>query len=100
MNNIEKAQEAYKLSEVIKKHEKNIQELKDRLDVNKKGSKATINFHCLFNEEVRIEADGELINVLVLSEHCRLEKAIKELDDLLNGNVNKLKECLEDTGNE
>jgi hypothetical protein len=100
MDNLEKAQAAYKLSQKVKEHEENIKELKNRLDYNKQGEKASINFYCYSNSCVQIEADEELINTLILSEHCRLEKATKELDDLLNGDVKKLKECLEDIGNE
>lgn len=95
MNNIDKAEKAYKLSKKIQEHLTNIEELKKRLKLNKDGEKASINFYCYFNACVFIEADEELINVLILSEQCRFEKATKELDDLLNGDVNKLKECME-----
>jgi hypothetical protein len=99
MNNIDKAEKAYKLSKKIQEHLTNIEELKKRLKLNKDGEKAAIHFYCYFNAQVYIEADEELINVLILSEHCRFEKATKELDDLLNGDVNKLKECMEGLNN-
>ncbi len=95
MNNIEKAEKAHKLYTRIQKHSTNIEELKKRLKYNQEGEKAAVHLYCYLNSPSVIEIDEDTIANLILSEHYNLEKSEKELDDLLNGDVNKLKECLE-----
>lgn len=100
MNNMEKAFKANELAVKIETHKDNIKDLKKRSDIYKKEKANHENnrFSILlkgFNSNICIEADDDLIEFMILAEHCRFEKATKELDDLLNGDVNKLKECLE-----
>lgn len=101
MDNTEKAKAAYKLSEEIKEHDCNVKELKVRLKKHtEEGEKATITLDCWQNWGVKIEANKELIEILIASEEENLAKAENELDQLLNGDVKKLKACLEGLGSE
>lgn len=99
MNNLEKAKLAAELSAKIKQHTKNIVDLEDRQEQFKKGEKATIVFYCHWNSGISIEANEVLIECMIVQEKAGLAKAEKELDELLNGDVKKLKACLEGIDN-
>lgn len=101
MNNIEKAFKANELAIRIETHNDNIKDLKTRSDIYKKEKEnhEDNRFRILlrgFNSDICIEADEDLIEFIILAEHCRLENTQKELDELLNGDVNKFKKCLEE----
>lgn len=98
MNNMKKAFKANELAVEAERHTDNIKDLQVRLGLfsetecrNQKN-----RFEIVlrgFNGDIAIEADKDLINYMILSEHFRLEKTEKELDNLLNGDIKKLKEC-------
>lgn len=94
MSNLEKAKLITSLSAEIKKHTENIEELNKRQKKFREGEKAYISLHCYWNFETNIEADEVLIECMIVNEKVRLSKAEKELDELLNGDVNRIKDML------
>jgi len=100
MNNIARANEIYKLANKVEGHKNRIKGLKERFSRFVNGDSATITLSCYFNQDVHIEADEDLIDFLVLAEEGRLEIAEQELNELLNGDLNRVKACLEGIKNE
>ncbi|WP_294377755.1 hypothetical protein [uncultured Clostridium sp.] len=93
MTNIEKAEKANELAEDIKLHSKNIKCIQARKEMFEKNRDFLVSLKG-FNQDININADGELIQLMILTEHARIEKAEKELDELLNGDVNRIKNML------
>lgn len=98
MDNLEKATLINKLASGINQHKENIEGLKDRQIKFRDNEGATIALNCYYNFGASIEADETLIECMIVQEKARLSKAEKELDELLNGDVNRIKAMLNKDG--
>lgn len=94
MNNLEKAKYANELSTIIEKHIDNLRELLDNQENFLDGDKSVIALEGLRASYCKIEATEELIEQMISCEKLRLANAQTKLDELLNGEVNRIKNLL------
>ena len=95
MDNIARAKEGHRLANKVEKHKGNIERLKNGFKCFVDGEKATITVSSDYNQTVRIEADEDLFNSLILAEEGKLDIAEQELNELLNGDIDRIKAYLE-----
>lgn len=95
MDNIARAKEVNKAANKVEKHKGNVERLKNRFKYFVNGEKVTITVSNDYNQAVRIEADEDSFDSLILAEEGRLDIAEQELNELLNGDIDRIKAYLE-----